>query len=393
MAGSGAPVLIAGGGIGGLAAGLALAREGISVHILEAAAEFSELGAGLQIGPNGTALLQRWGLGEALRQHACRPDALLLKDGLTGGLLARIPLGDVAEARYGAPYLVMARHVLHGLLLAAARAAPNITLSCGVRVASCSVIDEHVFFGGSQGSKPLEGCGLVAADGVHSVLRGQFFSDARETPSGKTALRALVPMPPRLPDGEECAVCVWMGPNAHLVHYPIGDRGELNVVAVLADRVLPAVSEAPIKSADLQPAFQPWTRDARDLISSADRWTRWPLYALPRLSEWSRGPVTLVGDAAHPLPPFLASGAVMAIEDAAVLAEEVARTPKDCAAAFQRYAARRRPRLRRVQEAVRLIGEIYHMRGFMRFSRNLSLAVIPRRALLALNDWLYGFKV
>jgi salicylate hydroxylase len=392
VAGSGAPVLIAGGGIGGLAAGIALAREGISVHILEAAAEFSEVGAGLQIGPNGTALLQRWGLGEALRQHACRPDELLLKDGPTGGLLARIPLGDVAEARYGAPYLVMARQVLHSLLLSAARAAPDITLTCGVRVASCSVIDEHVFFGGSQGSKPLEGCGLVAADGVHSVLRRQFFSGARESPSGKTALRALIPMPSSLSENEKHAVCVWMAPNAHLVHYPIGDTGELNVVAVLSDLALPAVSDTPIKSADLQVAFRSWTRDVRDLMSSADRWTRWPLYALPPLSEWSRGPVTLVGDAAHPLQPFLASGAVMAIEDAAVLAEEVARTPTDCAAAFQRYAARRQPRLRRVQEAVRIIGEIYHMRGFMRFARNTSLAAIPRRALLALNDWLYGFK-
>ena len=393
MARSGGPILIAGGGIGGLAAGLALAREGVAVHILEAAAEFRELGAGLQIGPNGTAILRQWGLGEALRGLARRPDALLLRDGLTGGLLARMPLGDAIEARYGSPYLVMARHALHGLLLGAAREAPNVTLACGTRVGSCAVIDDHVFFGGANGGKPLEGCGLVAADGVHSVLRRHFFSGVRESPSGRTALRALTSIPPWFSDGEENAICVWMAPDAHLVHYPIGEDGALNMVAVLGDRALPADLETPISQSDVQAAFRHWTRDALELIAGAGRWNRWPLYAMPALAEWSRGPVALLGDAAHPLLPFLASGAVMAIEDAAVLAQEVAATPEDCPSAFERYAGRRLPRLKRLQAAIARTGAIYHMSGPMRVARNLSLAAMPTRALLARNDWLYGFKV
>ncbi len=393
MAGSGAPVLIVGAGIGGLAAALALARENIAVHVLEAAPEFAELGAGLQIGPNGTRILRGWGLGDALLRHACRPERLLIKDGLTAALLARMPLGERAAARYGAPYLVMPRHVLHELLLAAVRVMPNITLSPGVRITTCSAFDTHVFIGGANGSKPVEGCGLVAADGVHSVLRGEFFSGARAVPSGKVALRAVTAMPSGFASEERSAVCVWMGPDAHLVHYPIGEEGRLNVVAVVSARALPTQREPRIAAPDLAALFRDWAGEAQEVLAGAASWTRWPLFAMPALSQWSRGAVTLLGDAAHPVLPFLASGAVMAIEDAAVLAQEVAATPDDCAAAFQRYEARRMPRLARLQAAVARTGEIYHMNGAMRLARNLSLAAMPQWALLARNDWLYGFRV
>lgn len=393
MAGSGAPVLIAGGGIGGLAAAIALAREGLPVHVLEAAPDFAEIGAGLQIGPNGTRILTDWGLGDALRRVSRQPDAVLLKDGITGGALARVPLGAEAEARYGAPYLIMARHVLHDLLLDAARAAPDITLTCDMRVASAQVIEDSVFIGGTGGAPPLEGRALVAADGVHSVLRRHFSPATRVAPSGRTALRALADSPSWLGAEERNAVCVWMAPGAHLVHYPIGEAGQLNLVAILRDDALPTGSDAPVTAADVAAAFAGWTQDAQEIVGSAQSWNRWPLLAMPPLNQWSWGPVTFLGDAAHPLPPFLASGAVMAIEDAAVLAREFARTPEDCTAAFERYQVARMPRLARLQAAVAGTGRIYHMGGAMRIARNLSLAAMPRRALLARNDWLYGFRV
>ncbi len=390
---SGAPVLIAGGGIGGLTTALALSRRGIPVHMFEAAAEFAELGAGLQIGPNGTRILMELGLGDALLRHARGPKRLIIRDGITGGRLSAMPLGEAALARYGAPYLVMSRHALHGLLLEAVRAAPGITLTMGSRVASCQVMEESVFVGGANGEKPLEGGGLVAADGVHSVLRRHLFPDMRAVPSGKTALRALAPMPSWFIDGEENAVCVWMGPDAHLVHYPIGEDGRLNVVVVLRDHALPAGHDEPVTAAQIGAAFARWSRDAREFAASVQDWTRWPLYTMPPLPSFSRGPFALLGDAAHPVLPFLASGAVMAIEDAAVLAEELARSPGGCAEAFDRYAARRLPRLRQLQQAVARTGEIYHMGGAIRLARNLALAAMPSRALLARNDWLYGFRV
>src|SRR5262245_13731072 len=192
-----APVLIVGGGIGGLSAALALAREDLPVHLLEAAPEFAEIGAGLQIGPNGSRILAGWGLAGALAVKARRPSGLVLRDGLSGRRLARMPLGDDAEARYGAPYLAMPRHALHSVLLEAARASPNITLSCGMPVATSTVVGDAVFIGGANGDPPLEGRALVAADGVHSGLRKAFFG-ARARPSGRTALRALVSIPASL---------------------------------------------------------------------------------------------------------------------------------------------------------------------------------------------------
>jgi salicylate hydroxylase len=180
-----------------------------------------------------------------------------------------------------------------------------------------------------------------------------------------------------------------MAPDAHLVHYPVGSDGRLNLVAVLRDEDVPA--GAHIQSADMQRIFRKWSFDAQLLLAGAEGWLKWPLWTMEPLDHWGRGPVALLGDAAHPVLPFLASGAVMAIEDAAVLAQEVGRSRDDCAAAFKRYAQRRIPRLARLRKAVSRTGEIYHMQGPMRLARNFALGALPERALMARNDWLYGY--
>jgi salicylate hydroxylase len=380
------PILVAGGGIGGLSAAVALARTGIPVHVLEAAPDFAELGAGLQIGPNGMRILARWGLAEGLAREAKSPERLLLKDGFTGEGLASLPLGAAAEARYGAPYLVMTRHVLHRHLLAAARAAPNVTISQGARIADWSQNGGRVIASLGTGGGSVEGRALVAADGVHSALRDRLFRGARAVPSGRTALRALAPAPR---GGEASAVTVWMAPDAHLVHYPVGAEGRLNLVAVLRDADVPAGDS--VASAAIQAAFGRWAFEPQLLLAGGDGWLKWPLWAMEPLDRWARGPVALLGDAAHPVLPFLASGAVMAIEDAAILAQEVGRSREDCAAAFARYEQRRIPRLARLRKAVARTGGIYHMGGLMRLARNAALAALPESALLARNDWLYGF--
>jgi salicylate hydroxylase len=380
------PILIAGGGIGGLSAAIALARIGIPVHVLEAAPTFAELGAGVQIGPNGMRILARWGLAEGLEREGKRPERLLLRDGLTGVSLARLPLGEAVQARYGAPYVVMSRQALHQRLLAAATAAPNVAITCGTRVAEWALKDGKVVVS-SAGGGTIDGRALIAADGVHSALRDRLFRGARAVPSGRTALRALAPLPRNGEDAE--AVSVWMAPDAHLVHYPLAGLGQLNLVAVLRDEDVPDGSH--VESTHLRTAFHRWCFDAQLLLASAGTWMKWPLWTMAPLERWARGPVTLLGDAAHPVLPFLASGAVMAIEDAAILAQEVGRSRSDCAAAFQRYERRRLPRLAQLRKAVERTGQIYHMDGLTRVARNTALAVLPERTLMARNDWLYGF--
>jgi salicylate hydroxylase len=385
------PILIAGGGIGGLCAALALSQRGFAVHVLEAAPEFMEVGAGLQIGPNAGRILANWGLADALKRHARRPERLLLKDAVTGQTLAAIPLGDTAEARYGAPYLVTTRYSLHRLLLEAAQRAGNVTFSRGLRVADWSASDDGVVLRGSGRNTPIEGRALIAADGVHSALREKICPGARARPSGRTAFRALGPLSQS--GAEDNAVCVWMAPGAHLVHYRTGEGEELNMVAILRDGDVPETHGPTVEASQLQAGFQKCCFELQLLLASAPHWTRWPLLTMPPLARWSRGPAVLLGDAAHPLQPFLASGAVMAIEDAAVLAQEFGRTPEQPKAAFQRYEDRRRPRLMQTQAAVTRAGEIYHMDGARRQARNFALGVLPQRMLLARNDWLYGYRI
>ncbi len=380
------PILIAGGGIGGLSTAIALARAGIPVHVLEAAPAFAELGAGLQIGPNGTRILARWGLSDALEREGKRPERLLLRDGPTGALLAQLPLGEAARVRYGAPYIVISRQALHQCLLAAVRAAPNVAITCGMRVVEWSLKDGMVTVSGA-GGETIDGRALIAADGVHSALRDRLFRGARAIPSGRTALRALAPLPRNGEYGE--TACAWMAPGAHLVHYPLAGQGHLNLVAILRDEDVPDGSH--VESAHLRAVFGRWCFDAQLLLASAGNWLKWPLWTTSPLERWARGPVTLLGDAAHPLLPFLASGAVMAIEDAAILAQEVGRSRGDCTAAFRRYEQRRLPRVARLRKAVEQTGRIYQMDGLMRAARNATLAVLPERALMARYDWLYGF--
>ena len=275
------PILVAGGGIGGLSAAIALSRAGIPVHVLEAAPAFAEFGAGLQIGPNGMRILARWGIAEGLLREARRPERLLLKDGRSGMPLATVRLGEMAEQRYGAPYVVVTRHALHRHLLAAARSAPNITLSNGVRVTECETEPGRVVASSASGT--VAGRALVAADGVHSALRDRLFRGARAVPSGKTALRALAPLPRSGDEGQ--TVCVWMAADAHLVHYAIGAQERLNLVAVLRDENVPPGES--IDGAAMQRVFAQWPFDAQLLLAGGESWQKWPLWTMAPLDRWS----------------------------------------------------------------------------------------------------------
>ncbi len=383
------PLLIAGGGIGGLSAAIALSRRGFAVHVLEAEAEFSESGAGIQIGPNGSRILRAWGLGEALDRLAAKPEAIVIGDGLSGRTLATVPLGREAESRYGAPYYVAERRLLHRLLLEEVGKSSNVRMSTGFRVTGLRDNGARVV-ALSEDGREAEGRAVIGADGVHSKLRSRVTG---ETPffSGRNAWRATAATNVL---GRETAnsVQLWLGPDAHLVHYCCGCDGPLNAVAVVTGEAASPGWGTAGDPGRLAAFFADWAEEPRRILAQFEGWMTWPLLALPPLEHWTDDTVALIGDAAHPLMPFLASGAVMAIEDAAVLAAETARSPGAPPSAFRAYETRRMPRVRRVQRASERMGEIYHMDGAMRLARNLTLAAVPAPLLFSRNDWLYGYR-
>ncbi|WP_088347452.1 MULTISPECIES: FAD-dependent monooxygenase [Rhodomicrobium] len=384
------PVLIAGGGIGGLSAALALAARGVGVHVLEAEREFSESGAGIQIGPNGSRILIGLGLGDALEAGAVRPEAVILRDGLSGRRLASVPLGREALARYGAPYYVAERRVLHRMLLDAASRSPQIQLSTGIRLTACREQGRGIAAGSDDG-REIEGRALVAADGVHSRLRSILFGRAPVF-SGRNAWRATAADAKSLAASGD-AVNLWLGPDAHMLHYRCGPGGPVNAVAIVGGEAASPGWGTRGDTGELARHFSGWADEPLRILAGFKDWMRWPLLELAPMRRWSRGAATLMGDAAHVLMPFLASGAVMALEDAATLAAEMARTPDDPAEAFRAYEQRRMARVGRVRRASARMGEIYHMSGAMRLARNLTLGAAPERLLSARNDWLYGYRV
>jgi salicylate hydroxylase len=435
------PMLIAGGGIGGLATALALSKRGMASIVLEAAEQFAEVGAGLQIGPNGSRILRSWGLGEALEREAGRPERICIHDGLSGKLLTALPLGAHAERRYGARYYVAERRLLHRLLLGAVRARPNVTLRTGFRLERFEMAGGAVEAVAETG-QGATGRALIGADGVRSRVRSALFG-VEAGFSGRVAWRATAPLSSGMADDGD--VHLWLGPKAHLVHYRCGPQGPFNAVAVIeADaaeltsisgtpnaprasltrspdgaRPLPPGEranapetrgrEAPGEAGSRQsPTFEEvakrsaipslhanpfdgWAAAPREIVGRFEQWTPWPLMGLAPLARWSIGPVTLLGDAAHPLLPFLASGAVAAIEDAEMLASQMqtgGQTPETCFLAYERA---RIPRVRRIVQGSARMGEVYHMQGPMRMARNLALAATPPALLLSRNDWLYGY--
>ncbi len=382
------PVLVAGGGIGGLSAAIALARRGIPSRVFEAEQAFSESGAGIQIGPNGSRILRAWGLASALETEAAKPSHLLISDGRSGRPLAYLPLGREAESRYGAPYYVVERRRLHSSLAGHAAHYPEIGITTGFRVASFRRLPDGIAVVSSDGREVM-GRALIGADGIYSRIRMLMFG-VSPVYSGRNAWRATAAC------GESAesiaAVCLWLGHKAHFVHYPCNPAGLINAVAIAGGQ--PASPGWGVKGDKLElvSAFADWAPEPWRFVRLFESWTTWPLLDMTPLPRWSEGRVTLMGDAAHPLMPFLASGAIMAIEDADTLAGCLARDPQDPEAAFRDYEAQRIPRVRRVRSGSATMGAIYHMGGVMRSARNLALELMPPRLLLARNDWLYGYR-
>ena len=400
-------VLIAGGGIAGIAAGFATARAGWQTTVFERTAAFTEVGAGVQLGPNETRILQTWGLGDALKQVAAFPLGLQARSMVMGDVLATLSLKD-ATTTYGAPYVTLHRADLHGLLMQAA-ALEGVQVQSDAAVQQVSqTLDAAVMHVNQQGqTKQHVGALAVAADGVWSPLRQQVLGDGLPVFTGHIAYRALVfqaDLPAHLRSHD---VSVWMGSHAHVVSYPVRSGEFLNVVCLAEGQLLDAdasnlqalqtwnsqKSEVQTRT-ELSHALRGACAPLTDLITACSDWRLWPLCARPAMQGWHehvQGRLAFVGDAAHPMLPYLAQGAGMAIEDAGVLATHLSGAHvQDVAQRLQKFANARWQRNARVQARAVRNGQIFHATGPMRVGRDVSLRWMGAR-LMDL-PWLYGYQ-
>jgi salicylate hydroxylase len=371
-----------------------LAQSGFRVTLLEQAGELSETGAGIQLSPNATRILIALGLGERLRSNVSVPEALAVKTA-SGGRLARAILGEEAERRYSAPYWSIHRADLQAALLDAVRANPDIVLRLGTRFEDFVEHAKGLSIACRRGSVTADehGIALIGADGLWSGLRARLGHPKPEFRQ-RTAWRALVPIDSVAEEFRAPDVQVWLGRNAHVVHYPVKGGTLINVVAIVNDSWSEAGWSADGSRDELLAHYSPWNwcEPVREFLGVPERWQKWALYDLPPLSSWGTGPVTLLGDAAHPMLPFLAQGAAMAIEDAAVLADQMARLPDDPATAMRRYERARKKRTARVQRAAASNGRVYHLTAGEAWARNLFLRIAGGKMLLRRYNWLYDWR-
>ena len=384
-------VVIAGGGIGGLAAAVACAQRGVPVQLLERAAQLSEVGAGIQIGPNVTRILQAWGLGAALAQVAAFPEQLQARDAQTGQVLGTLTLGARAQATYGAPYATIHRADLQALLHRAAQSA-GVDLRLGQSVQGWQGSEAALQVNTAQGLS-LQASALIGADGVWSAVRQQLLGDAPARFTGHLAYRALMAqadLPAHLRSDQ---VTVWMGPRLHVVHYPVCSGQWLNLVAIVHG-AKPEQSQDWDQAGQTQALMQAMGAVGRDLherLASVPAWRQWALHDRAPVSapgQMAQGRVALLGDAAHPMRPYLAQGAGMAIEDAQVLAQCLSAGSVPVTQQLQAYAEQRWARNARVQSRAIRNGRIFHATGPVALGRNLSMRLMGERVMDV--PWLYG---
>jgi salicylate hydroxylase len=394
------PVIIAGAGIGGLTAALALAQRGFRVTVFEQAQRLEEIGAGIQLSPNATRVLIALGLRERLERRAVAPEELRVMSARRARVLARAPLGTDAARRDGAPYWMIHRGDLQAALVEAVRADAAVTLHLDARVDDFVLDGDGVTISAAGGHR---GCALIAADGLWSRLRARL--GHRDAPrfARRVAWRALVAADAVPRDARAPAVTLWFDGDAHLVHYPVRGGDLVNIVAIVGDDWREAGWNAPGERAEIlarYPAAR-WPAAARAVLAAARQWHKWALYDREPIAAaradagapaaWGHGAITLLGDAAHPMLPYLAQGAAMAIEDAWVLARALAERRDDAAAALRSYERERQARTARVQHAAHRTGTVYHLGGHAALLRALVLAAMGGKRLIARYDWIYGW--
>jgi salicylate hydroxylase len=385
------PFLVAGGGIGGVAAALALVRQGYDVKVLEQAAQLGEIGAGIQLGPNGFAAFDALGIGEIARARAVYTDEMVMHDALDEHCVGRIPTGAAFRARFGNPYAVIHRADVHGSLLEGAVATGRIEVATATTVAAVEQDGDGVTVIDAGGQRH-RGAALVGADGVKSAVRRQFVGDEARV-SGHVVYRAVVEKKDFPADLQWNAASIWVGPNCHLVHYPLRGGEQYNVVVTFHSREKEEWSVREGSRDEVLSYFDGICPRARQLIDMPKDWKRWATADREPIAQWTFGRTTLLGDAAHPTLQYLAQGACMAMEDAVTLGEALRARDNDIGRAFALYQRSRVARTARVVLSAREMGRIFHAKGVERLVRNdLWRGRTPERFYDAM-EWLYGWRV
>lgn len=421
-------VLVAGGGIGGLAAALALARAGQHVTVLERAEQFSEVGAGIQLGPNALKALDVLGVLDGVLAHACLPEAIVVRHAATGRSISHILLGAAVRQRYGQGYATVHRADLHHALLQAVQAQPGVQVCLGqdvshVQQSPAGLVQVHTQAlrhpqGSQSPSLPTpqqtrQAHAVIAADGVHSPLRQAVFADGAPRATGHAAYRALLPIAQVPPALQANQIGVWWGRDVHVVHYPVRSGAFLNLVVLSEQSAAQAVPQwaSPVDTAVVMRSVQGACPALRALLESVgsgvkpgvemgrgsdldgqaptSAWQSWHLYDRPAARSWVQGQVALLGDAAHPMLPYLAQGAAMALEDAVALASSTAQH-SHWSAAMQHYQSLRKARCERVVATAQRNGRIFHLPAPWAIARDAVLALKGTEVLGM--PWLYGAR-
>ncbi|MGI4901665.1 MAG: 3-hydroxybenzoate 6-monooxygenase [Janthinobacterium lividum] len=384
------PVLVAGGGIGGLAAALSLARQGLKVKVLEQAPYLGEIGAGVQLGPNAFAAFDALGIGERARSMAVYTERMVMMDAVDESEVATVPVGEAFRKRFGNPYGVIHRADVHQALLDGVLQTENIELLTAARVDAVSIDDDGVALTDATGVRH-EGSVLIGCDGVKSAVRQHLIGDT-ERVSGHVVYRAVVERADFPEDLRWNAPAIWVGPNCHLVHYPLRNGEQFNLVVTFHSRQQEVWGVSDGSQEEVLSYFTGIGKKPRQLLSLPKSWRRWATADRDPIERWSFGRATLLGDAAHPMLQYLAQGACMALEDAVTLGEAVRVNDGDMVRAFGQYERSRVARTARVVLSSREMGRIYHAKGVERLVRNdLWDGRTPERFYDAL-EWLYGWR-
>lgn len=385
------PILISGGGIGGFAAALALAKQGFKVQVLEQASEIGEIGAGIQLGPNAFNAFDALGIGDRARGRAVYTDYMVMHDAIDEYQVGRIDTGEAFLKRFGNPYAVIHRADIHSSLVEGAQERGEIEIITNCRITNVEQDHTSVTIT-DQNGKSYTGQALIGADGVKSIVREKYVGDPALV-TGHVVYRAVVPKSEFPEELQWNAASIWVGPNCHLVHYPLRGGEEYNVVVTFHSREQEEWGVKDGSKEEVLSYFQGICPKARKLIELPKSWKRWATADREPIDQWSYGRITLLGDAAHPTTQYMAQGACMAMEDAVTLGEALRISNNNIEQAFQIYQRARVARTARIVLSSREMGKIYHAKGVQRMVRNDLWRGRPNERFYDAMEWLYGWNV